>query len=215
VLAAGRRAALLEWAARRGALIIEDDYDAEYRYDREPIGALQGLAPDRVAYVGSASKTLSPALRLGWVLAPGEIASELARMKLQTDRGSPGLDLLTLGEFVDRGELDRHLRKTRHIYSRRRNILVGALRTHLPHLRVRGVAAGLHLMIELRHNAHEDTVVQAAAARSIRVYGARAYFADPAVATPALVVGYGGLSESSIRPAVKALAQVLEEARSA
>src|SRR5207248_8280921 len=105
-----RRAALLAWSAKRNALIIEDDYDAEYRYDREPLGALQGLAPNRVIYIGTGSKILSPALRLGWVLAPEAFVSELAVLKERADGGSPTIDHLALAEFLNSGEMDRHLR---------------------------------------------------------------------------------------------------------
>src|SRR5262249_7893352 len=111
VLAPDRRAALLDWSLQRGAFIIEDDYDAEYRYDREPIGSLQGLAPDRVVYMGTASKMLSPALRLAWLVLPSDLAAGVRRAKLEADRGSPVLDQLALSEFLSRGELDRHLRK--------------------------------------------------------------------------------------------------------
>src|SRR4029453_8376471 len=98
------RAALLDWAAQRGAFIIEDDYDAEYRYDREPVGSLQGLAPDRVVYMGTASKMLSPSLRLGWLAVPADLVSGVRRAKLEADRGSPVLDQLALTDFLKHGE---------------------------------------------------------------------------------------------------------------
>ena len=211
VLAPERRAALLDWAARQRAFIIEDDYDAEYRYDREPIGALQGLAPDRVVYVGSASKVLSPALRLGWLLVPPDLTSELTRAKLRADRGSPIPEQLAFADFLDCGAFDRHLRRTRQIYRRRRDALVAALRASLPRLRFHGVAAGLHLMIELDHDVDERTVLAAAERRSIRLYGAGAYRAKSLAGPPALIVGYGGLPESGIREAVRQLALVLAE----
>jgi GntR family transcriptional regulator/MocR family aminotransferase len=214
VLSAERRATLLEWAERRCAFIIEDDYDAEYRYDREPIGALQGLAPDRVVYVGSASKVLSPALRLGWMVLPSELASPLARAKEQADRGSPTLPQLAFADFVSRGELDRHLRRTRAIYRRRRDLLVAELGARCPDVRVRGVAAGLHFWLELPRNFDEHAVVEAAQQRSLRVYGATAYRADRRSTSPALLVGYGALPEENIREAVNHLARVFHEMRS-
>jgi GntR family transcriptional regulator / MocR family aminotransferase len=155
VLAPERRAALLEWAARRRAIIIEDDYDAEYRYDREPIGAMQGLAPDRVAYVGTASKVLAPALRLAWLVVPGALVDDVARAKLHADRGSPTPEQLAFADFLDCGAFDRHVRRTRQIYRRRRDALVAALQRHLPRLQFHGVAAGLHLMIELTRDVDE------------------------------------------------------------
>jgi GntR family transcriptional regulator/MocR family aminotransferase len=209
VLAPQRRATLLEWAARRRAIIIEDDYDAEYRYDREPIGSLQGLAPDRVVYMGTASKTLSPALRLAWLVLPPDLVDGVARAKLQADRGSPALDQLALADFVDRGELDRHLRRTRQVYRRRRDLLMAALSAHLPELRPRGIAAGLHLMIELAPGTDEREIVAIAARRSIRLAAV-----GPCRATagpPALLLGYGGLEESVIPEAVRQLALLLRE----
>jgi GntR family transcriptional regulator / MocR family aminotransferase len=211
VLAPHRRAALLDWASQRRAVIIEDDYDAEYRYDREPIGSLQGLAPDHVIYMGTASKTLSPALRLAWLALPPDFIEDVARAKLHADRGSPALDQLALADFLDRGELDRHLRKSRLIYRRRRDKLVAALGTHLPHLRPRGVAAGLHLMIELGRGADEQQIVEAAARRSIRLYGASSYRAVPATGPPALLLGYGALEENVVEEAVRHLASLLQK----
>ncbi len=209
VLAPERRAAMLDWATRQRALVIEDDYDAEYRYDREPIGALQGLAPDNVVYMGTASKVLAPALRLAWLVVPGHMVDDVARAKLQTDRGSPTPEQLALAHFLDSGAFDRHVRRTRQIYRRRRDALVAALERHLPRLRFHGVAAGLHLMIDLADDVDERAVVAAAARRSIRVYGASDYRARRLAAPPGLVVGYGGLPEESIGEAVKQLVAVL------
>jgi GntR family transcriptional regulator/MocR family aminotransferase len=183
VLAPERRTALLEWAARRRAVIIEDDYDAEYRYDREPIGALQGLAADHVVYVGTASKVLSPALRLGWLLMPSDLAAEITRAKRQADNGSAMPEQLALAEFIETGSFDSHLRRTREIYRRRRDTLVNSLRQHVPHLRFHGVAGGLHVLVELAAGVSERAVIDAAAQRSIRVYGGGAYRAKP-VADP-------------------------------
>ena len=213
VLAPHRRAALLDWSSRRGGYIIEDDYDAEYRYDREPIGSMQGLAPDRVVYMGTASKMLSPALRLAWMALPADLVSGVRRAKLETDRGSPVLDQLALTDFLNRGELDRHLRKTRLIYRTRRDELMDALRTHLPHVRVQGVAAGLHVMVELGRHADERQIVQAAANQSIRICGASIYRARPNAGPPALVLGYGALQAGAVDEAVRMLARVLREHR--
>jgi GntR family transcriptional regulator / MocR family aminotransferase len=211
VLAPERRAALLEWTTCERAVIIEDDYDAEYRYDREPIGALQGLAPDRVVYLGSASKVLSPALRLGWMVVPSDFIADVARAKLHTDRGSATPEQLALADFIDSGAFDSHLRRTRQIYRRRRDALVRALHEHLPQLRLDGVAAGLHLLIELDRGVDERAVIEAAARRSIRVYGGADYRAKRLTGPPTLLVGYGGLPESTIPEAVKQLAFVLAE----
>jgi GntR family transcriptional regulator/MocR family aminotransferase len=213
VLAPERRAALLDWADKARGIIFEDDYDAEYRYDRQPIGALQGLAPDRVVYVGSATKVLSPALRIGWLLLPPDLAADVERAKLQADRGSSALEQLAFAEFLNRGELDRHLRRTRPVYRRRRDVLTVALHKRLRTLPIHGVAAGLHLMIELDAELDEKAVAAAAARRSVRVCGARAYRANPRLGPPALVVGYGGICESEILEAVRQLAFAIDECR--
>jgi GntR family transcriptional regulator/MocR family aminotransferase len=165
VLSAGNRAAVLRWAAERGAVVIEDDYDAEYRYDRTPVGALQGLAPDRVVYAGSASKTLAPGLRLGWFVMPGHLAEPMAEAKIAADRGSPALEQLALADFITRGEFDRHLRRMRPVYRRRRDALLAALARRLPQLEPVGVSAGLHLVTWLPPHLDEAAVVDAAARR--------------------------------------------------
>ena len=149
MLAPARRAAVLRWAKERGALIVEDDYDAEYRYDRAPIGAMQGLAPDRVIYAGTASKTLAPGLRLGWLVAPPGLVDGIAEAKTLADRGSPVLDQLAFADFLSHGELHRHLRRMRPLYRRRRDALLAALRERLPDLEPAGIAAGLHLVAYL------------------------------------------------------------------
>ena len=195
-LSPDRRKALLDWASRRRVWIVEDDYDAEYRYDRGPVGALQGLANDRVIYLGSASKTLAPALRLGWILSPGELVDRLALAKLHADHGSPTLDQLAFADFIERGELDRHLRKARHLYRRRRDATVAALRKHLPSLRIEGVAAGLHLMVNLPSGTNEQAVADAAARSSMRVYGVGPH--RNTAGAPALLLGYGSLTEAQI-----------------
>jgi GntR family transcriptional regulator / MocR family aminotransferase len=209
VLSAARRTALLSWAEKRDAFVLEDDYDGEYRYDREPIGALQGLGPERVVYIGSASKTLAPALRLGWVLSPQSLIHDLSRAKLDADRGSPGIDQLALAEFIERGHLDRHLRRTRLIYSRRRARLAAALRTHLAGFPIRGIAAGLHLTLDLPRGADEEAIVREGARRGIFVHGLSSYRSHPRVGKPALLLGYCRLSEKDINKAARVLAEIV------
>ena len=208
VLSPQRRTALIEWAVRRKGTIIEDDYDAEFRYDREPIGSLQGVAPDRVIYVGSASKTLAPALRLGWMLAPAPLVEALAIEKKREDRGSPALEQLAFADFIESGELDRHLRRMRHIYRRRRDLLTKALRAHLPKRRVSGIAAGMHLLLELAAGTDEEEVIEAAAKLSVAVSGIGDYRAR-AKGPPALTIGYGSVRDSAIAEGIKRLASVI------
>ena len=206
---AERRTALLAWAVRNDSLIIEDDYDSEFRYDRQPLGSLQGMAPDRVIYVGTASKMLAPALRLGWLLAPNNWIEDLTRQKMSADAGSPTNDQLALAEFLDSGEMDTHLRKMRPIYRQRRDVLVGAIAEFMPGLRVHGIAAGLHLMVDLPAGTDERDFVARSSRRSVRLVGAGKYRAEQANHSPAIVLGYGCVSEASIRLGVSQIADLL------
>jgi GntR family transcriptional regulator/MocR family aminotransferase len=212
VLSAAARAAVLRWAERHGALIVEDDYDAEYRYDRAPIGAMQGLAPERVVYAGTASKTLAPGLRLGWLVAPTRLVDEIGEAKALADRGSPVLDQLAFADFVERGEFDRHLRRMRPRYRRRRDMLVGALRDRLPDLEPAGIAAGLHLVAYLPGDLDETTLVDAAARHGVALYGLAPYRIAHG-GRPGLIFGYATLDERAIGDGVEVLADVVSEAR--
>jgi GntR family transcriptional regulator/MocR family aminotransferase len=208
VLAPERRQQLVDWAIRRSAFIIEDDYDAEYRYDREPAGAIQGLAPERTIYTGSLSKILAPALRIGWMAVPAELREVVEDRKRYADLGSPVLEQLTFAEFLRDGELDRHLRRMRTIYRLRRDALVTALASHLPDWRSTGAAAGLHLIAELPAGLDEQEVVSLSATRSIRVYPMRDYCFKASL-RPALVFGYGSLAERQIGRGISQLAAAL------
>src|SRR4051812_8392285 len=202
-LAPDRRTALLDWAAARDAFVLEDDYDGEYRFDREPVGALQALAPARVAYLGSASKTLAPALRLGWAVVPGALAAAVEQEKVLADSGSPQLEQLALARFIARGELDRHLRRMRARYRRRRDTLVAALAVDLPRLGPEGISAGLHLTVRLPPGEPVGPLLSRAWAAGIGVYG----FTHGGV--DRLMLGYANLPEPSVAPAVRALAGVM------
>jgi GntR family transcriptional regulator/MocR family aminotransferase len=160
------------------------------------------------------SKTLAPALRIGWLVLPAELIDDVARLKYEEDLGSPALDQLAYADFLTRGELDRHLRRTRRHSRRRRDALMAALRAHLPGLRVHGVAAGLHLLLELDSRADEKEIIAAAARLSVRVYGVRAHRAQHP-GPPGLLLGYGALSHAAIAEGVKRLASVLSEPRRA
>ena len=149
VLSPARRVALLDWAHTTGGLVIEDDYDAEHRYDRAPVAALQAGAPDHVAYTGSTSKSLAPGMRLGWLIAPRRLQPALLAAKHASDLGNPALPQLVLAHLLAGGDYERHLRTVRARQRRRRDALLAGLREHLPGARVEGVAAGLHLLITL------------------------------------------------------------------
>jgi GntR family transcriptional regulator/MocR family aminotransferase len=212
VLSADARAAVLRWAERRGALIVEDDYDAEYRYDRAPIGAIQGLAPERVVYAGTASKTLAPGLRLGWLDPPASLVGAIAEAKTLADRGSPVLDQLAFADFLARGEFDRHLRRMRPLYRRRRDVLLAALGERIPELEPAGIAAGLHLVAYLPEDVDEAAVVAAATRHGVAVESLAPYRIAH-VGRPGLVFGYAALEESAIVEGVRLLAAAIAEVR--
>ena len=206
VLSAERRAALVAWAKDRDALILEDDYDAEYRYDREPIGALHGLAPDHVVYTGSASKTLAPGLRLGWMIVPPRLVEAIALTKEHLDRGSPSLEQLAFADFLERGEFDLHLRRMRPIYRRRRDVLLQALREHLPRSARSARSAGLHVLAWLPPGADEAAILRRAREAGVGMYGLASYGStDPG--RGALDFGYGSVTEAEIVEGVRIVAE--------
>jgi GntR family transcriptional regulator/MocR family aminotransferase len=213
VLTGERRAALLGWLRRSGAFAIEDDYDAEYRYDRAAIGALQGLDPDRVVYAGSVSKTLAPALRLGWLVVPPSLLEAVTHEKLLADRGTARIEQQAFADFLDRGELDRHLRRMRARYRRRRDALVAALADALPEATVRGAAAGLHVTVELADGDDERAVRDQARSRRVEIETIRDFRRAAGGSPPALVLGYAQMPEPSIRAGVRELAEAVHAAR--
>jgi len=213
VLAAQRRQALVAWTNERDATIIEDDYDAEFRYDREPVGAVQGLAPDRVALLGTVSKSLAPAMRLGWIVCPAALAEAIAHEKDLDDRGSPWLDQLALATLVQSGRYDRHLRRMRASYARRRATLVNALTEHAPQVELHGLAAGFHAVAHLPDSLSEPAVVSAAGARSIGLYGMSRYRSSGATSPPQLVLGFGNLREAAIAQGITTIRDLLHAHR--
>ena len=211
VLAPERRAELIAWARRRGTLIVEDDYDAEYRYDREPLASLQGLAPDCVAYVGTASKTLAPGLRVGWVLAPSHLVGEMTAQQ-GVARAIPSVfTQAAYARLLELGEIDRHLRRTRRMYNARRNALIDALARWLPEATVGGAAAGLHLIAWLPEGTDESAVSDAAAERGVAILTLHHDCAVAAAFAPALLLGYGMVDESVIPRAVQELAEAVRQ----
>ncbi len=206
VLSAARRTALMEWA-RDGHLVVEDDYDAEYRYDRAPVGALQGIAPDRVVYIGSTSKTLAPGLRIGWMVLPAHLANAVAFSKGLADAGSSAMDQVAFAQFLASGAYDRHLRQMRRRYQVRRNALLRALARYLPEATVLGAAAGVHLTVRFPDGYPVEELVARAMRMRVRVEPLAPCYAEPASAPAGLMLGYANLSESQIVAGVQALAK--------
>jgi GntR family transcriptional regulator/MocR family aminotransferase len=210
VMAPHRRLALVTWAATTGGLVIEDDYDAEFRYDRLPVGAIQGLAPDRVVHIGTASKTLAPGLRLGWLTLPPALVDEVRERKKLADSGSPAIDQLAFAELLLSGDYERHVARARADYRRRRDRLVDALHDRLPDHPVKGAAAGMHVLLDLGERADDVELAKAAAGRGIGVRPLSPLHLEPAPSR-GLLLGYGRLPENRIEPAVTALAEVLSQ----
>ncbi len=206
VLAPGRRHELLQWARRRDAVIIEDDYDAEFRYDRDPIGSLQGLDPERVVAIGTVSKSLAPALRLGWAVLPSALVAPVFAVRQVTDRGAPTLDQIALATLMESGRYDRHLRRMRAEYAARREALVSSLGEHAPAVRLTGLAAGFHAVAHLGEGTHEQELVTSARRRHVGLYGMSRYRSTGATTPGQLVIGFGNTGVRAIRDGVAAIA---------
>lgn len=211
-LSPARRAALVAWARAHDGLVIEDDYDGEFRYDRQPVGALQALDPARVAYAGTASKALAPGLRLGWLALPHRWVAPVAEAKHQLDGQAAVPDQLALAELIRSGAFERHLRRVRREYRRRRDALLAALAARTPALAADGIAAGLHLVLRLPEGVSEAALVAAVRERGVYVSGLRS-FTDGAPPSPGgLVIGYGHPPANGFPAAVAALAEALAAA---
>ncbi len=213
VLSPSRRRALLHWASASDGLIIEDDYDAEYRYDRAPVPVLQGSAPERVAYAGSVSKTLAPGMRIGWLIPPRSLHADLVRAKHFSDLGCPVLPQLVLARLLTDGALERHVRQVRTRLRERRDALLDALRDFLPGARVAGIAAGLHLLVTFPSAAFDDTEAAARILRSgvlIQPLSLHRYRPGP----PGFVLGYAACTPDRLREGARRIAEALLPAES-
>ena len=213
VLSGERRTALLAWLRAYDAIAIEDDYDAEYRYDRTAVGALQGLDPARVVYAGSVSKTLAPALRMGWLVVPPSLLGAVLHEKVLADRGTARIEQHALADFVTRGELDRHLRRMRARYRSRRDTLVEAVTTAFPEAEVRGIAAGLHVTLRLSDGDDEQAIREEAHRRRVEFETMTDYQSADRGRPPTLLLGYAQMSEPTIRAGVHELADAVRAAR--
>jgi len=212
VLSPERRAALIEWAESGERLIVEDDYDGEFRYDRGAVGALQGLAPERVLYCGSTSKRLAPGMRLGWLLMPPWLAWQLTAAKAVEDSGSEVIGQLALCDFIARGEFDRHVRRMRRRYQARREALLGALAHWLGETQAGRDEAGLYELVELPGDVNEAALLASAGERGVGAEGLSLHRFTPG-GPPGLVLGYGNLAEPAIEQGVRLLGEALAEVR--
>ncbi|AHH94259.1 PLP-dependent aminotransferase family protein [Kutzneria albida] len=209
VLHQERRRALLAWARDHDGLVIEDDYDAEHRYDRHAMGAVQALDPTRTAYLGSVSKVLAPALRIGWLIAPPSLREAVVTAKHYNDLGCGPLPQAALTHLLRTGGYERHLRRTRSLYRRRRDALLTAVGEHLPGWRPVGVAAGLHLVLRLPDGADDLALQRSLAANGVNALALSNYVPDGAAPPfPGLVVGYAWLTPDRLRSAVELMAAV-------
>jgi GntR family transcriptional regulator/MocR family aminotransferase len=206
VMTPPRRAALLAWARERGALIVEDDYDVEYRFGRNPMAALQGLAPDLVAFIGTTSKTLAPALRLAWVVPPAHLIDDVEDVLLAGGVAPPTLDQVAMASFIEDAALERHLRSMRRRYRAKREVLVGALASQLPEVRVSGTAAGLHVLAWLPDGADERATAMRARQAGVGLHELHRHCTTSAPSRPALLLGFALPSESDLLAATSLLA---------
>jgi len=208
VLSPQRRGELIGWA-RAGGLVIEDDYDAEFRYDRAPLGALQGLAPDRVVYLGTTSKTLAPGMRLGWLVLPPSLLEAVTTAKALDDFGCATIEQLVLARLLETAAYDRHLRRARRRNRARRDALIAAVGRELPQARVSGISAGLHALVGLPGAVDVGALMGAASSRSLGIYPLAFHRIEPPAQTDALVMGYANLSEPAIAEGVRRLSAAL------
>ena len=210
VLDAARRQRIVSWARESGAVVIEDDYAAEYRYDGLHVTALQGLAPESVVYAGSLSKTLAPGLRIGWLVVPEDMIEEARLEKDQQDAGSPGIDQITYARFLQTGGMDEHLRRTRPIYARRRQRLVAEIERTLGGVTVVGASAGLHVVALLHRAVEMDAFLHACADARIAVKDLASYCFAPHEHGQGLVLGYGRITEDAAGIALHQIATLLK-----
>jgi GntR family transcriptional regulator/MocR family aminotransferase len=208
VMSGPRRLALAAWLRRTKAVAVEDDYDAEFRYDRAPVGALQGLVPEHVVYAGTASKTLAPALRLGWLVVPPSLLDAL-KVELHVDYGRSRIEQHALAHLIERGDFDRHLRRMRSVYAARRAALLEAVASELPGCVVSGVSAGLHATVRLPGRIDEPEVVARALERSIGLRFMSHHYLGRKPRASTMLLSYSGRSESAIRSGIRGLAAVL------
>lgn len=206
-----RRRTALEWASDSGGIVIEDDYDGEFRYDRKPVGALQAIAPQHVVYLGTVSKTLSPAIRIGWMVLPDRLIEPVLALKGPYERWVSATEQLTLADFINSGRFDAHIRKMRTSYRRRRDQLVGTLEHRLPEVRIAGISAGLHAVIQLPPGT-EGAILSAAEGLGLELVGMSTFRHpdSPSTGNDGIVVGYSTPAPSRYSDALERLCTAME-----
>jgi GntR family transcriptional regulator/MocR family aminotransferase len=209
VMSGARRLALANWLRDNNAVALEDDYDAEFRYDRAPIGALQGLAPGQVVYAGTASKTLAPALRLGWMVAPADLLLALEDELRLMDCGRGRIEQFALAHFITTGDYDRHLRKMRVLYRDRREALLALIKSELPDAEVDGISAGLHATVRFPRRLDEAAILENADKRGIGLSFMRRHYLGAAPDESTLLLSYASMPESALRTALRTLASMI------
>ncbi|MBE4908381.1 PLP-dependent aminotransferase family protein [Bacillus luteolus] len=205
-----RRIQLIEYARKFNCYIVEDDYDSEFTYEGTPVHSVQGLDPERVLYVGTFSKILSPALRIGYVVLPEPLIEECKKLKWYTDRHHPSLEQLMLTRFIKEGFLDRHIRKMKRIYKQRREALVSSLKNHFPDSRILGHAAGMHLVVEIPSVDFNGELLDWIKKYSIQIYPVEYYSIIKGLHNHKIVLGYGGLAVEKIEEGVSRLSMAIK-----
>jgi GntR family transcriptional regulator/MocR family aminotransferase len=211
-LDAQRRRRVVQWAIDHSAVVIEDDYDGEFRYDRQPLGALQALAPDHVIYAGTASKSLAPGLRLGWLVVPAHLYESVLAAKVSMGAFNSSLDQLTLAELINSGAYDRQIRGARLAYRRRRDRLVATL-ARVPDVWVTGIAAGMHAVVALAPGQREDDVIARGVAQGLALEGLETFSTGAQQHVPSLVIGYGRPPEHAWTTALARLRALLAQVK--
>ena len=204
------RIALLQWAEKTGTLIVEDDYDSEYRYESKPIPALQGMDRSQsVIYIGTFSKIMFPALRIGYLVVPPNLISVISKAKWLCDRFCPILEQYALTDWIELGHFERHIRRMRQLYDLRRQTLIKALKQYLgERVSIVGANAGIHMMVKIQTELSDDLIIQKAAAAGIGLISARKYYLQPQNQGE-FIFGYAQLDSVKINEGIKKLSQIL------